>query len=84
VAVYCAENKLGIRCNALNPSGFDTPMLRNILPKAQALGPAAPAGAIGGLGDPIDVARAVLFLLSEESRYINGVALSIDNAIAVA
>jgi NAD(P)-dependent dehydrogenase (short-subunit alcohol dehydrogenase family) len=29
------------------------------------------------------VAKTVLFLLSEESRYINGVALSVDNAAAV-
>ena len=84
VAVYCAENKLGIRCNALNPSGFDTPMVREIGPKAQALAPMHVTGPIGGLGDPVDVAHAVVFLLSDESRYINGVALSVDNAIAVA
>ena len=82
VAVYCTEQGLEIRCNSLHPSGFDTPMVRNIGARAQALGPSRATAAVG-LGDPVDVAKAVLFLLSEESRYINGVALSVDNAAAV-
>lgn len=87
VAVYCAQNKLPIRCNSLHPSGFDTPMVRSVGPALAALAdqpdgagiPANPAG----LGDPVDIARAVLFLLSDESRFISGVALSVDNALAV-
>lgn len=84
VAVYCREHALNIRCNALHPSGFDTPMVRKAVSDARAS--AMPgANAVGNdLGDPLDVARAVLFLLSDESRFINGVSLSIDNAQAVA
>jgi 3(or 17)beta-hydroxysteroid dehydrogenase len=83
VAVYSAEHGLNVRCNSLHPSGFDTPMVREVGPKAQALGPSHGSPSIGGLGNPAEVAHAVLFLLSDESRYINGVALSVDNAIAV-
>jgi 3(or 17)beta-hydroxysteroid dehydrogenase len=84
VAVYCAQNGLKIRCNSLHPSGFDTPMVRDILPKAQALTAPGASAPVRELGDAIEVAKAVLFLLSDESRYINGVALSVDNAITVA
>ena len=72
VAVYCVENELKIRCNSLHPSGFDTPMVRNVRDPAAELA-SAPAAS---LGDPADIAQAVLFLISDESRYINGVALS--------
>jgi 3(or 17)beta-hydroxysteroid dehydrogenase len=89
VAAYCAENNIPVRCNSLHPSGFDTPMVRGVGPKLQALAQSAPAasvrpqGAPVRLGDPADIARAVLFLLSDESKYINGVALSVDNGLAV-
>ena len=46
----------------------------------------APRPVTGGgpvLGDPVEIANAVLFLMSDESRYINGVALSVDNGAAV-
>ncbi|MNT89181.1 putative short-chain type dehydrogenase/reductase [compost metagenome] len=33
-----------------------------------------------GQGQPIDVANMVLFLASDESRYVNGTQLVIDNA----
>jgi 3(or 17)beta-hydroxysteroid dehydrogenase len=84
VAVYCADNALKIRCNSLHPSGFDTPMVRNVRGAAQALASAPASAAAPGLGDPADLAQAVLFLISDESRYINGVALSVDNGAAVA
>jgi NAD(P)-dependent dehydrogenase (short-subunit alcohol dehydrogenase family) len=59
-------------------------MVREILPKAHALASPRASAPTRSLGEAIEVARAVLFLLSDESRYINGVALSVDNAITVA
>ena len=36
-----------------------------------------------GLGKPADVANLVVFLASDESRFINGTELVIDNALTV-
>ncbi|WP_189622484.1 SDR family oxidoreductase [Novosphingobium colocasiae] len=78
IAVYSLDEGLKIRCNSLHPSGFDTNMVRDVGPLAKELKPFPDLE----LGKPIDIARAVLFLLSDESHYINGVALSVDNGLA--
>jgi len=36
-----------------------------------------------GLGQPSDVANVVVFLASDESRYLNGAEILIDNALYV-
>ena len=35
------------------------------------------------IGDPIDIANTVLFLASDESRFINGAQIRVDNGITV-
>ena len=35
------------------------------------------------IGNPIDIANTVLFLASDESRFINGAQIRVDNAISV-
>ncbi|MNQ68692.1 3-beta-hydroxysteroid dehydrogenase [compost metagenome] len=80
VAVHCKNNGYRIRCNSIHPDGVWTPMTQALVPD---LDPAAL-----GIGDnpmarmcmPEDVANLVLFLASDESRFINGAELRIDNA----
>jgi 3(or 17)beta-hydroxysteroid dehydrogenase len=36
-----------------------------------------------GLGKPEDVANTVLFLASDESRFINGAEILVDNAVTI-
>ena len=36
-----------------------------------------------GLGEPQDVANVVLFLASDESRYVNGSEIVLDNAMSI-
>ena len=36
-----------------------------------------------GLGQPEDVANVVLFLASDESRFVNGTEIVIDNALSI-
>lgn len=73
----------GIRANVVCPGPIETPMLRESF--AQAGDDAAvreeytrARNPMGRFGTPAEVAAAVLFLLSEEASYINGVALPVD------
>jgi NAD(P)-dependent dehydrogenase (short-subunit alcohol dehydrogenase family) len=74
----------GIRANAVCPGSTDTPMLPDFFPgspdddaeaRKQALFAAIP---LRRLGTPDDVAEAVVFLASDDSSYITGVALPVD------
>jgi 3-oxoacyl-[acyl-carrier protein] reductase len=67
-----------IRVNAVAPGGIDTSMLdiygpqgRDILAKSTPM----------GLGRPEDVAEAVVFLASENARYITGEILDVNGGV---
>ena len=87
VAVHCAQGKMNIRCNSVHPSGIDTPMVRGIGGKIMRAGLAPPAGVsphgASPLGAPVDIANTVLFLASDESRFINGQRIIVDNTMSV-
>lgn len=72
-----------IRVNSLHPTAVDTPMIRATTPPGQTFSEysqtlghmnALPIGCI----EADDVANAVLFLASDDARYITGVALPVD------
>lgn len=72
----------GIRVNALCPGIIDTPMLERYIedlpnPK-DAWQEFRQAQPIGRLGTPEECADAALWLVSEEARFITGVALPVD------
>lgn len=77
-AVASRYAKDGIRCNSINPSTVDTPLVQEKLkdPKfaAERLGEVP----LGRLCSAKDVANAVLYLASDEAKFINGVAFPID------
>jgi acetoacetyl-CoA reductase len=74
LAQECAAK--GITVNAIAPGYVDTDMVRavpaNVLEKIVARIP------VGRLGKPNDIARGVLFLVSEEADFITGSTLSIN------
>ncbi len=82
IAVHCQMNKYGIRCNSIHAGAIETPMVQQA---NAALGmkmqdyEAAP----WGLGKPEDVANLVVYLASDESRFVNGAEILIDNALTV-
>lgn len=87
-SVAVAHAAEGVRANTVNPGPIDTPMLRSVLPEGRALEDpemtrlivaSTPAARIGAA---LDVAHAVVFLASDESTFINGVALAVDGAKA--
>jgi NAD(P)-dependent dehydrogenase (short-subunit alcohol dehydrogenase family) len=66
-----------IRINAICPGAVDTPMLA----RATSGTAPPPPGTTGPRAAPADIAAAVLFLCSAESRYINGHPLVVDGGV---
>ena len=69
----------GIRINTINPGLIWTPMSEGALGSLEEAS-AFSAGKIpmGRLGQPDEIARAVLFLASEDASYMTGQSLNID------
>ena len=86
VALHEAAN--GVRCNAVLPGLIDTPMaiVGNARREARDEGAVRTARIarvpVGRMGEAIDVANAVLFLASDEARYITGALLPVDGGMA--
>ena len=82
VALSCAEKRLNIRVNTVHPGFTDTPLLRKAMARYEdpkeanrvydALQP------MGHLGTPEDIAFGVLYLASDESKFVTGAELVID------
>ena len=85
IAMYCKEQKNGIRCNSIHPDGVKTPMVVKVATGKETATQADidALGAFGNMCDPEDIANLVLFLASEESRFINGAEMLIDNAATI-
>ncbi len=66
----------GIRVNAIAPSMFRTRMTQAILDRAEAV--IAGTTPMGRIGQPGEIAPAVLFLASEGASYITGQVVPID------
>ena len=66
----------GIRVNAVAPGIIETDMMKAV-PK-EVIDPMIARIPLGRLGQPEDIAKAFLFLASEDASYITGVVLSVD------
>jgi NAD(P)-dependent dehydrogenase (short-subunit alcohol dehydrogenase family) len=71
-----------IRVNAISPGTIDTPGMRSLELSEQNLARLVAAIPLGRLGDPDDIAKAVVFLASDDSSFITGTELFIDGGIA--
>ena len=73
-----------IRVNTVHPTGVDTPMvvglggLDAIINKEPQLGPIFMNTYPVEIVEPVDISNAVLWLASEESRYVTGLELTVD------
>jgi len=86
IAAHCQSKGYNIRCNSVHPGAIDTPMVHSSFaalgmepPDPDKPDPSNPAG----VGKPEDVANLVLYLASDESRFMNGAELLLDNALSI-
>ncbi len=85
VALHCARQKTGIRSNSVHPVFIKTPILDRLVDRLgaeEAYAKLARQVPLGEIGEPNDVAYAVLFLASDESRMITGAEIKVDGGIS--
>lgn len=91
VAMECAGAKDGVRVNSVHPGIIETPIWMtvqdaltpgaNAPPDLDAM--SAMAVPLGVKGWPEDIANGVLWLCSDESRYVTGAELVIDGGLTI-
>ena len=88
IAVHCGQFGLNVRCNSIHPGYIGTTqMLKWVNEQAD---PAAMLGQlesmhpIGRLGEPEDVAKAALFLASDDAKFVTGAELVVDGGFSCA
>lgn len=90
VALECGQKRWPVRVNSVHPGIIETPIWTKINPEYFQNGENAPdleqmattGVPTGEVGTPVDIANGVLYLASEESRYVTGAELVIDGGIS--
>ncbi|HYF23443.1 MAG TPA: SDR family oxidoreductase [Caulobacteraceae bacterium] len=87
IALECAKQQMDVRCNSVHPAFIKTPIIDPFV--AMSGGNEAAAHArlsrgipLGRIGEPDDVAYAVLYLASDESKFVTGSELKIDGGMS--
>ncbi|MEM1261376.1 MAG: SDR family oxidoreductase [Pseudomonadota bacterium] len=80
LAITCQMQGDKIRVNSIHAGAIDTPMIKTA---NEALGIEPDPNDPVGIGAPADVAHMVVYLISDESRFVNGAEMVIDNALLV-
>lgn len=82
IALHCAQNNYNIRCNSIHPGYvLTTQMLAwidGMEDSEAALAELVAKHPIGFLAEPEDIGNGILFLASEDSRFMTGTELVMD------
>lgn len=85
VALHCSRQRYNIRCNSVHPTFIDTPMVRSMIDSAddparveQKLARQVP---LGHIGEPDDIAWGIVYLASNESKFMTGAEFVVDGGI---
>lgn len=90
IALYCARRRYAIRCNSVSPGQVATHAMEAMWSKHARDSGRARQSIIdedlshipmGQFQEPADLANAVLFLASDEARYITGVNILVDGGM---
>ena len=85
VALHCARKGYGIRSNSVHPVFIATPILDPLVQRygrEEAYGKLGRQVPLGRIGEPDDIAYAVLYLASDESKFVTGAELKVDGGIS--
>ena len=85
IALYCAKQKMDVRSNSIHPTFIDTPILdpiRQAFGKDEAEAKLGRQIPLGHIGETLDIANAVLYLASDESKFMTGAELKLDGGIS--
>lgn len=85
VALHCAKRGYRIRSNTIHPTFIDTPILDGMtrgMSKEELVRKLAKQVPLGIIGDPDDVAHAVVYLASDESKFMTGAEIKLDGGIS--
>lgn len=87
IALECAGKGWAVRANTVHPGAIRTPMLERYLaaaPDAAAMEAMFTANhPVGRVGEAEEVARAIVFLASDEASFTSGADLPVDGAGAI-
>jgi NAD(P)-dependent dehydrogenase (short-subunit alcohol dehydrogenase family) len=87
VALDCARAGVDVRCNSVHPGFIRTAIIEKVFEKygeAEATRKLTKSIPMKRLGQPDDVANAVLYLASDESRFTTASELKVDGGTAAA
>ncbi len=73
----------GVRVNALLPGAVDTAMFREKNGSEEAQARTAALHALKRVGKPQELARAALYLASEDSSFVTGTAMLVDGGVSI-
>ncbi|MBD2841261.1 SDR family oxidoreductase [Erythrobacter rubeus] len=87
IALHCAKKNMQIRCNSVHPTFVDTPILdgtakAHSLDKDVLMDKLARQIPLRFVGEPNDIANAVVYLASDESRFMTGAEIKLDGGIS--
>jgi NAD(P)-dependent dehydrogenase (short-subunit alcohol dehydrogenase family) len=97
VALECAQARNGVRVNSIHPGGIETPLWAKMASDGLAPAPNDPsipsriegarsaslaATPLGVVGSPADIAAGVVYLASDDARFVTGIELVIDGGAA--
>jgi NAD(P)-dependent dehydrogenase (short-subunit alcohol dehydrogenase family) len=82
VALHCARAGYDIRCNSVHPAFIDTPMVQQVIATdsdperaTRRLKRQVP---LGRIGEPNDIGYMVVYLASDESRFVTAAEMVVD------
>jgi NAD(P)-dependent dehydrogenase (short-subunit alcohol dehydrogenase family) len=86
VALHCAKRGYRIRSNSIHPTFINTPILDGLAAGGRDMNEIkvklAKQIPLGVIGEPEDIAYAVLYLASDESKFMTGAELKLDGGIS--